>query len=381
MTGQPAASDPAALGPIRREVAAALRSFLDEQRRLLTEIGPDLLPCLDAMESLLAGGKRLRPAFCYWGWRAAGGAEQPEIYAVAAALELLHASALVHDDVMDASDTRRGRPAVHRQFASKLDGQAQDPGRFGLGAAILIGDLLLTWTDELYQASGLPAEVLSFGQPALNAMRTEVVAGQYLDLLSQASRTSSVPAALRVITYKTAKYTIERPMQLGAALAAGVQAVAAGRAVGPGRGWAYADARAGAALEDMATGYGIPLGIAFQLRDDLLGVFGDPAKTGKPVSGDISEGKRTVLVALARERATQSQAQVLERHLGDRELTPAAAEQVRSVLTETGAVAECEALIAASVKEAVAALDGAPIPPEARTALAALAVTATDRAG
>jgi geranylgeranyl diphosphate synthase type I len=400
MASAAATDGQANLGHIRTEVARALELFLARQRADLMAIGDDLLPCLDAMESLLAGGKRLRPAFCYWGWRAGGGQDCPEIYTAAAALELLQASALVHDDVMDASDTRRGRPAVHRQFATRFAagqlgpswqagsaGQAQagstpqpgstgqrgsagqpgstprpgstpQPGsaeQFGLGAAILIGDMLLAWTDELYHASGFAADVLSRGQPALNAMRTEVAAGQYLDLLSQVSHSTSVRAALRVVTYKTAKYTIERPLQLGAALAADPD------------------------LEAMCTEYGIPLGIAFQLRDDILGVFGDPARTGKPVSGDISEGKRTVLIALARDRASASQARVLDRYLGDRGLTEAAAAQVTAVLTDTGAVAECEALIAASVKEAVAALDGAPITEEARTALAELAVMATDR--
>jgi geranylgeranyl diphosphate synthase, type I len=375
----------ASLGRIRTEVARALEDFLARQRETLAAIGDDLLPCLDAMAGLLAGGKRLRPAFCYWGWRAAGGEDCPEIYTAAAALELLQASALVHDDVMDASDTRRGKPAVHRQFgrqfaAGKLQpsgrfrsairlpfaGQPGSAEQFGIGAAILIGDLLLAWTDELYHGSGFGPDVLACGQPALNAMRTEVAAGQYLDLLSQVNHSTSVRAALRVVTYKTAKYTIERPLQLGAALAAGARS-------------AEADARSASAIEAVCTEYGIPLGVAFQLRDDVLGVFGDPARTGKPVSGDVSEGKRTVLMALARERATPGQARVLDRYLGDRNLTEAAAARVKAVLTGTGAVAECEALIGASVKEAVAALDGAPITAAAKAALAALAVTATDR--
>ena len=400
------------LGRIRTEVAHALEHFLAQQRQTLAGVGDDLLPCLDAMEGLLAGGKRLRPAFCYWGWRAAGGSDCPQIFTAAAALELLQASALVHDDVMDASDTRRGQQAVHRQFASRFAagklgpadqlrfasgersgggtrsalragstgragsaraaGSARRAGsaeQFGLGAAILIGDMLLAWTDELYHGSGFAPEVLASGQPALNAMRTEVAAGQYLDLLSQVSHSTSVRAALRVVTYKTAKYTIERPLQLGVSLAAGAAKTTPG--VGP--------ARTTAAIEAVCTEYGIPLGIAFQLRDDVLGVFGDPARTGKPVSGDISEGKPTVLMAIARERASISQAGILDRHFGDRNLTEAAAARVKAVLTETGAVAECEALIGASVKEAVAALDGAPITADAKAALAALAVTATDR--
>jgi geranylgeranyl diphosphate synthase type I len=400
MATQAAFDGQANLGRIRAEVAGALDLFLARQRETLAAIGDDLLPCLDAMEGLLAGGKRLRPAFCYWGWRAAGGQDCPEIYTAAAALELLQASALVHDDVMDASDTRRGGPAVHRQFASLFAagqlgsggsagqaGLAQLAGsadQFGAGAAILIGDMLLAWTDELYHASGLTADVLSHGQPALNAMRTEVAAGQYLDLLSQVSHSTSVRAALRVVTYKTAKYTIQRPLQLGAALAGGALAARtrAAMAAGAARlrpGAPLADASAIAAIEAISTEYGIPLGIGFQLRDDILGVFGDPARTGKPVSGDISEGKRTVLMALARERADAHQARVLDRHLGDRSLTEAAAANVKAVLTDTGAVAECEALIAASVKEAISALDGAPIAEEARAALAALAVMATDR--
>jgi len=361
MATDPAAPGPARLTQIRQEVAGALDAFLARQRAVLGAIADDLLPCIQAMEELLAGGKRLRPAFCYWGWRAAGGEDCPAIYAAAASLELLQASALIHDDVMDASDTRRGRPAVHRQFSARIAAANSSVAeQFGTGAAILIGDMLLSWTDEMYQASGFPPDVLRRGQRALDAMQTEVAAGQYLDILSQAKRSTSVADAMRVMTFKTAKYTIERPLQLGALLAASSQA-------------------AGEAVAAVCTGYGIPLGIAFQLRDDLLGVFGDPARTGKPISGDISEGKRTVLMAFARERASAGQARLLEEHLGDRALTPEGASAVKAVLTDTGAVGECEALIAANVKEAMAALDGAPIPAEAKSALAALAVTATDR--
>ena len=352
------ATDRARLGLIRTEVAKALEQFTARQRGILAAISDDMLPWLAAMDGLLAGGKRLRPAFCYWGWRAAGGPECDEIYAAAACLELLQASALIHDDVMDASDTRRGRPAVHRQFAARhaAEGYAGSADQFGTGAAILLGDALLAWTDELYHDSGFGPDVLQRGQTAFDAMRTEVAAGQYLDLVSQSGRDPSVAAALRVITYKTAKYTIERPLQLGAALAGGP-----------------------AELLATFSGYGLPLGIAFQLRDDVLGVFGDPARTGKPVTGDISEGKRTVLVALARERADAAQIRLLDRCLGDRDLAPADAQRVRAVIADTGALAECEALIAASVKEAITALDGAPVPAEARDALVDLAVLATDR--
>jgi geranylgeranyl diphosphate synthase type I len=374
------ASDPAGLVRIRAEVARALEQFIRGQRAVLAAIGDDMLPWIDVMTDLLAGGKRLRPAFCYWGWRAAGGGQgTPEIYAAAAALELLQASALVHDDVMDASDTRRGRPAVHRQFAARqaAAGFAGTAAAFGSGAAILMGDALLAWTDELYHGSGMAPEALRRGQPVLNAMRTEVAAGQYLDLVNQVTRSDSVRSAMRVVAFKTAKYTIERPLQLGAALAGALPhdlpGVPAGRAVRAHVG------TAARSVPRTCTEYGMPLGTAFQLRDDVLGVFGDPARTGKPVTGDISEGKRTVLMALARERASAAQLRVLDRHLGDRDLTEAGAAEVRAVITDTGALAECETLISASVKEAIAALDGAPIDDEVRAALAELAVVATNR--
>ena len=364
MAASPAAPDSARLEEIRRGVGEALASFLARQEGILRGVGADLEPCLAAIDELLSAGKRLRPAFCYWGWRSAGGEHCPEILATAAALELLQASALVHDDVIDASETRRGRPAVHRQFASwhAAGARSGSAEQFGAGAAILIGDLLLTWASELYYSGGLAPGVLQRGAPVWATLQTELAAGQFLDLLSQVNASTSVADALRVAAYKTARYTTERPLQLGATLAT---------AVSP--------RPEPAAVSSALARYGAPLGIAFQLRDDILGVFGDPARTGKPVGGDISEGKRTVLMAVARQRASPSQAAILDRHLGAGDLTGDAVAAVRAVVTDTGALAECENLIAAYRKEAVAALDGAPIAPDATAALTALADIVTDR--
>jgi len=363
------AGDAAAqLSRIRAQVGGALAGFLDRRRRDLAGIDDTLLACIDAIEEFLAGGKRLRPAFCYWGWRAAAGNDCPQVLTAAAALELLQASVLVHDDVIDASDTRRGRPSVHREFAARhqRSGWRGSPAGFGTGAAILIGDLLLAWTDEMFHGSGLRAEALARGRPVLDAMRTEVSCGQYLDLAGQAAGGRSVADALRVVVYKSAKYTVERPLHLGAALA--------GASVGKD-----ADGADGGALAAALTGYGIPLGIAFQLRDDILGVFGDPAQTGKPVSDDVRDGKQTVLIAMARERATAARAAIIDRHLGDPLLSERAAAQVRAVITDTGALAECELMIERNVTDALAAVADAPITEPARAALAELAVTATSR--
>jgi len=352
------ARDPAALDQIRDRVGHALRGFLAQQRAVLLRAGEELLPGLEALEELLAAGKRLRPAFCYWGWRGAGGEDGQ---AILAALELLHASALVHDDVMDGSDTRRGRPSLHRQFAIRHAERRWrgSPESFGSGAAILMGDLLLAWTDAMYHASGLPAGALGRGQAVLDLMRTEMIAGQYLDLLGQAAGNGTVGSALRVAEYKTARYTIERPLHLGAALAG------------------FPDGPVPAAF----SAYGLPLGAAFQLRDDILGVFGDPAQTGKPAGDDVREGKRTVLLALARARAGAGQARVIDGRLGDPRLDEAGLAEVRAVITDTGALAACEAMIGERVAEAVAAIGQAPVTDEARTALAELAVAATARHG
>ena len=374
-------SGSAVLGHVRDRVDSALQAFLGQQHDVLLAAGQDLLPGAESISGLLAGGKRLRPAFCYWGWRGAGGPDCPEIINAAAALELLHAGALIHDDLMDASDTRRGQPSLHRQFEARharSHWHGSSAG-FGMGAAILLGDLLLCWTDEMFHASGLPGEALRRGRPVLDQMRTEVFAGQYLDLFGQVTGDETLESALRVVEFKTTKYTIERPLHLGAALARGC----AGEA--PDRGAAEQDGAPGAdqapGLAAAYTAYGLPLGLAFQLRDDILGVFGDPAQTGKPAGDDVREGKRTVLLVIARDRATPGQAEVIDRYLGDPALDEAGTAEVRAAITASGALAECERMIGRHVSEAIAALEDAPITGEARGALAELAVVATARDG
>jgi geranylgeranyl diphosphate synthase, type I len=346
---------------LRDRVQKSLDGFMSTQVPRLDAISEDLGPMADAIASLVAGGKRLRPAFCYWGWRGAGGADEEAIVQAATSLELLQACALVHDDVMDGSDTRRGRPAAHRQFAAlhRGHGWLASSDSFGVGAAILMGDLCLCWADELLFTSGLPPEALLRAKPVYDEMRTELMSGQYLDLLEQAVGGGSIERARRVIRFKSAKYTVERPLHLGAALAGG-----------------------GARLLDAYTAYGLSLGEAFQLRDDVLGVFGDPDQTGKPAGDDLREGKRTVLVTKALEQASPADAARLRRHLGDRHLQPAGVLEAREVITVTGAVAYVEDRIAVLTAAALAALDApALIAEPARSVLAALTVAATERSG
>lgn len=356
----PASPEPAPADLVAR-VAAALEAFTARRRAELAEIGKDLLPVLDVLDGLLSGGKRLRPAFCYWAFRGAGGAPgacgDEAIVTAAAALELLQASALIHDDVMDGSDTRRGRPSAHRALAAlhRENGWRTGEDAFGVGGAILLGDLTLAWSDAMFTGSGLPAGAVAAARPVWDAMRTELMCGQYLDLAEQARGLSSVESALHVVRYKSAKYTVERPLHLGAALAGRTD------------------------LTGAYTAFGLPLGIAFQLRDDVLGVFGDPAETGKPAGDDLREGKRTVLVAAAAERADEARAALLRTHLGDPDLDASGVETLRDVIRDTGALAACESMIERYTAEAMTALDAAPIAGDARTALSTLAVAATSR--
>ncbi|OOC57204.1 MULTISPECIES: polyprenyl synthetase family protein [Nocardiopsis] len=344
---------------IRSDVDHELSGFSAAHRAQVLEIGEELAPAMDALEAMLSGGKRLRPTFCYWGWRGAGGAADDErVVRAAASLEFLQACALVHDDVIDNSDTRRGMPATHKRLA-KLHadhGWSGDSEGFGMGAAILIGDLCLVWSDEMYQASGFPAEVLRDGRPPFDAMRTEVMAGQYLDTLEQVRGTATREAALRVMRYKSAKYTVERPLHLGAALAGRHEELAG-----------------------VYTAYGIPLGIAFQLRDDVLGVFGDPSTTGKPAGDDLREGKRTLVVAETLARVGAADAERFRSLLGAPDLSVESVGWMRSLIEESGALMVCEKMIGEYADEAVRALESPELDADAREPLRRLVVAATSR--
>jgi geranylgeranyl diphosphate synthase, type I len=343
---------------LRQQVDRSLRQFLDRQAPALG--GPELEPLMAAADDLLSGGKRLRPAFCYWGWRAAGGSDGPGVFSAAASLELLQASALVHDDVMDKSDLRRGMPSAHRRFQGvhEKSGWQGSAEQFGEGAAILLGNLLLIWSGEMWRTSALPAEALAAAQPLHDHMRTELMCGQYLDLLEQAQGENTFDSALRVALYKSGKYSVEQPLRLGLVLAAGGE-----------RPW----------ITDLCVEYGRRVGIAFQLRDDILGVFGDPAETGKPAGDDLREGKRTMLIARTLASASDGDARVVRSLLGDRTLDEQGVASLRAIIEDTGALRACEDQIADYLEQALTALGRAPVTPEAHEALAALAVAATSR--
>jgi geranylgeranyl diphosphate synthase type I len=291
---------------------------------------------------VIAGGKRLRPAFCHWAYVGAGGpADAPLAVDAGAALELLHTFALVHDDVMDGSDLRRGVAAIHRGFIDRHHAAAWrgEARRFGEGAAILVGDFAFVYADMLFADAPTPARRI------FDELRVELCVGQYLDLVGTASASSDPVQAERIERYKSGKYTVERPLHLGAALAGRLDE-----------------------LEAPLSAVGLPLGEAFQLRDDLLGVFGDTAITGKPVGDDLREGKLTPLVAVAAGRADAAGGRLLRR-LGSHDLSDAEVTDLQAFLVDCGARDEIERAIETLVDRALAALEAAPLTPEARQAL------------
>jgi geranylgeranyl diphosphate synthase type I len=344
---------------VRTRVEAALAGFLRRQRDRLAMIDPALADVADAIDGLVLGaGKRLRPAFGYWGYRGAGGRDRDEIVTALAALEFLQASALIHDDVMDASDTRRGEPAVHRRFEERhrIGGWNGAAATFGRNAAILAGDLCLAWSDEMLHGSGVDADALARARDVFDEMRTEVIVGQYLDVLAATSDDMSVERASKIATYKSAKYTVERPLLMGAALA-------------------------GATVEitDAYSTYGLALGEAFQLRDDILGVFGDPSETGKPAGDDLREGKRTYLIATAFALAGADETAIMRTDLGDPGLNGSRVERFRRIISSCGALARTEARIALLTDAALTAIDTVALAADAGAALTELAAAAVRR--
>ncbi|HEX7404434.1 MAG TPA: polyprenyl synthetase family protein [Candidatus Nanopelagicaceae bacterium] len=352
-----------ALADIRIGIQRELTNFLVEQTHYLGDIGSELVPVAEAINSfLMDGGKRLRPLFAYCGYLAASGKDDNTIITAVASLELLQACALMHDDLIDASDTRRGKPSIHRRFEAiheneELSGSAT---AYGAAAAVLLGDLALVWSDQLLHQSGVPDAALIRALRVHDEMRVELMAGQFLDIHEQALATTSVARSLKIARFKSAKYTIERPMHFGASLA-------------------VADVGIRQTYNEIYSEYGLPLGEAFQLRDDLLGVFGDPTATGKPVGDDLREGKRTVLMAMTHDRADAKEEAVIARYFGDPHLDEVGIDSLRTIISDTGAREHVEELIEKLFLTALDALNRDEIEPSAHALLDELASIAVGR--
>ena len=344
---------------MRSAVEEELSIFLNRESAYLNSISSDLSPVSDSLTSfLLDSGKRLRPLFAYAGFAAAGGGLEKSVTRAMAALELLQACALIHDDLMDGSDTRRGKPSIHRHFESvhvqeQLDGFAP---QYGLSAAVLLGDLALVWSDQMLNTAGLTTEQYARVMPFYNEMRVELMAGQFLDIHEQTQKDTSVDRSMKIARYKSGKYTIERPLHLGAAMTSSSKDVT-----------------------DALSAYGLPLGEAFQLRDDLLGVFGDPSVTGKPAGDDLREGKRTVLIAMTNERQSDAQREIARKYFGKPHIDAAGVAILQEIIESTGDRVELEATIDRLTEESLTAAQSQVFTDDGKALLVELANIATKR--
>ncbi|KJQ54875.1 Octaprenyl-diphosphate synthase [Microbacterium sp. SA39] len=335
--------------PVPDEVAARLDLFLSSTRTESQGYGLEAAAFLEAAAATLTGGKRLRARFCHAGWRAVArfrdrdAVEADALWDTCAALEIFQSAALVHDDLIDNSDTRRGRPAAHRalETSHRDAGWSGDAESFGRAAAVLLGDLLVAWSDDLLESALDQHDNARAVRAEYARMRRDVTTGQFLDIAEESAwsvndGTLHAERALRVVSLKSARYSIEQPLVLGGALA-------------------------GAAEDQMAAlrNFGHPIGMAFQLRDDVLGVFGDASVTGKPAGDDLREGKRTVLVALTREALDPSARNLLDEMLGDPELTAQQVSFLQATIAGSGALERVEAMISDYARKADRALSGA----------------------
>ncbi|MFC7815684.1 polyprenyl synthetase family protein [Streptomyces sp. NPDC057367] len=340
----------------KARVDGVLHGFLDEESRHLLAIDDTLAPVAGQLRNAAGHGKRLRAAFCYWGWRAAGQPDSDALLRAAASMELVHAAAVVHDDLIDDSALRHGLPTAHVALETALSRSGRPRVRpAARSLAMLVGDHLMALAGELFATSGLPAAYLARARPLWAALARELVAGECLEIL----HTGGPPdtgTSLKVVRYKTAKYTVEHPLLIGGLLAG-----------------------AGPALRDAYSAYGVPLGEAFQLRDDLLGLFGDPRYTGKEELDDVRAHRPTALLAETWRAADARQRERLRGVLGRGDLDDTHLDDVRDLMRELGAPQRVEQMIHTRVEQAARALDTADAPPHARRALRDLARQATDR--
>lgn len=354
------------IAEIPKHVRAELSSFLKAREPQLAQIGKPVTEAIEHLERfVLDGGKRIRPLYAWAGFVAADGllgSEDPQaVLRAASSLEFIQSCALIHDDIVDASDTRRGNPTVHRAVEAqhRALGWTGDSADFGRAAAILIGDMSLVWAEDMFLDSGISQAAIQRAREPWRAMRTEVIGGQLLDVSLEAAAIESVELSDSVNRFKTAAYTIERPLHLGAAIAG-----------------------ASDKLIDAFRGYGRDIGIAFQLRDDQLGVFGDPQVTGKPAGDDLREGKRTVLMAIALQRADEQDptaAKFLRENLGATD-DPSVLSKMSQMIEDSGASEEIEQRIDALTQSGLEYLAAANVNSEVTELLRSLAIKSTARA-
>ncbi len=309
-----------------------LRLYFNEKLKEAAEIDPESVVLVEELRRFIGnGGKRIRPAFAYAGYVASGGRSLDAILFASASLEFVQAFALIHDDLIDDSPLRRGKPSVHKVFEDFHKNRAfsSDAQHFGLSSAILSGDLALSFADELLSTSPFPSERIKRAKFYFDTLKKQVVFGQHLDLIASVKKKVVEKDILTILEYKTAKYTVERPLQIGAALAGADEDVM-----------------------KIFSEYGIRLGQAFQIQDDILGTFGNKETIGKPNDSDIKEGKKTLLVVKALEWAKGEEKRRLEKVLGNKKVTDREIEEARNTIKDTGALEYSQKLATSLILQA-----------------------------
>ncbi|MEU7650007.1 polyprenyl synthetase family protein [Streptomyces huasconensis] len=339
---------------LKKRIDQVLDEFVSAEAQALADVDASLAPVAEQLRAATEHGKRFRAVFCYWGWLGTGQPDSEALVRAAAAVELVHAAAVVHDDLIDRSRTRHGRPTAHIALRQALTDRAR-PKAGARALAMLTGNLLMALAGQLFTTCGLPAAYLNRARPLWAVLARELVAGECLEILGTGGEPDP-EASVKIIRYKTAKYTVEHPLHMGGLLAGA-----------PPR------------LLEAYSGYGLPLGEAFQLRDDLLGLFGDPVRTGKDPADDLSGNRPTALMAHTLRSAAPGERRELHRLLGQGQLSGKQVERVREIARRTGAVARVEDMITARLREAHEALADADLPAQAHHALSGLATFATAR--
>ncbi len=334
------------LESFRGELEARLEDWLRRRRGELTAEAAESAELVGRLDPyILGGGKRLRPALLYYAYRGCGGEAQEWVMPASMAVELLHTYLLIHDDIMDRAETRRGQPAAHVAFGEdhRRRGWRGSADRHGESTAILLGDLAYSYAVELFHAAAAKGDAGADVRRSFATMCHEVIVGQYLELTAGYRSGLTEDDLLRVLRMKSGRYSVQRPIELGALMA---------RA-------------ADGAVEGLSR-FGLRIGEAFQLQDDLLGMFGDSEEVGKPVGSDLAEGKFTVLIHSTLERAGAADAEVVRSALGNPALGAAEIERVRAIIRASGAERKVRGMVEERLLAAGRLLAGLDLTPQGR---------------
>jgi len=330
----------------KQKVDPELENFFQKVITENKKIDINIAGAIDYVRQItLAGGKRARAAFMYFGYLAAGGKDKNAITKASISIELIHSFLLIHDDIIDQDNLRHGITTTHIHYdkMAKKFFKNKNAAHFGNSMAIVVGDMINTLGNRALLESKFPPDRIAQAAQYLQRIIFMTIVGETEDILIENRGQATEKEILQMYRNKTAKYTIEGPLHLGAILAG-----------------------ANTKFLQVLSNYAIPAGIAFQIQDDILGVFGTKSKTGKPVDSDIRQGKQTILVAIALEKANQKQKAILKRCLGNNNLSAEDLADFKKVITDTGSLKYAQTMAAKLIVKAKTEITKLKIPKESK---------------